>query len=171
MVNLTDKQEKFIEEIISGKTQIEAYKSAYDASKMKDSSIRSRASEVFLNPNVQARYNEIRAAALKSSSHDAEEIRAKVINQDFYSAFYDVADYYEVRGDLMQVRPLDQLTPAQRAAIKEVRTTSLGWTYYVFNDRRDAIESLKELFKLNEDQQDDNRAEVVLSDDLEAYKV
>ena len=43
---LTSKQEKFAQEVASGKTQADAYREAYDAQNMKDATIWKRASEL-----------------------------------------------------------------------------------------------------------------------------
>lgn len=55
---LTVKQEKFIQNIVKGKSQREAYKDAYNAT-YKDSSIDSKASTLFNSEKVQARYKEL----------------------------------------------------------------------------------------------------------------
>lgn len=56
---LTPKQEKFIQGIVSGLSQREAYKQAYNCSKWKDENIDSQASKVFSNPKIRTRYNEL----------------------------------------------------------------------------------------------------------------
>lgn len=62
---LTDKQEKFVQELIKGKSQREAYKIAYNTKKMTDKSIDVKASELFNNGKVTVRYNgEIRGRYL-----------------------------------------------------------------------------------------------------------
>lgn len=61
MSKLTQKQEKFIQALISGKSQREAYKEAYNAANMKDSTIDKRACELLKNGKVAGRYEELRA--------------------------------------------------------------------------------------------------------------
>lgn len=61
MSKLTQKQEKFVQALISGKSQREAYKEAYNAANMKDSTIDSNACRLLNNSKVAARYNELRA--------------------------------------------------------------------------------------------------------------
>ena len=60
MSNLTQKQEKFVQALISGKSQREAYKEAYNAVNMKDATIDSRASELLKNSKVAERYEQLR---------------------------------------------------------------------------------------------------------------
>ena len=56
---LTPKQEKFVQNIINGMTQRQAYKDAYDAEKMKDEVVDVRACELFNNSKVKVRYQEL----------------------------------------------------------------------------------------------------------------
>lgn len=55
---LNVKQEKFIQNIINGMSQRQAYKNAYNA-KYKDEDIDSKASNLFNSDKVQARYKEL----------------------------------------------------------------------------------------------------------------
>lgn len=57
-MNLTPKQEKFIQNIIQGMSQREAYKDAYKT-KYKDEVIDVRACELFNSSKVQVRYKEL----------------------------------------------------------------------------------------------------------------
>jgi phage terminase small subunit len=56
---LTAKQEKYIQNVVSGMTQRQAYKAAYDAENMTDESVDVEACRLFNNPNVSARYKEL----------------------------------------------------------------------------------------------------------------
>ena len=56
---LTQKQERFIQNIVSGMNQREAYKDAYDAENMKESSIDKEAYLLIRNPKVAKRYREM----------------------------------------------------------------------------------------------------------------
>lgn len=57
---LTPKQEKFVQGLVSGLSQRQAYKKAYpNARKWNDNSVDSRASNLFKNDKVLTRYNEI----------------------------------------------------------------------------------------------------------------
>ena len=57
---LTAKQEKFVQNIIEGMSQADAYRSAYDTSKMMDKTIHERASVLASNSKVKARLTELR---------------------------------------------------------------------------------------------------------------
>ena len=57
-MSLTPKQEKFVQGIVSGKlSQREAYKQAYNATKMKDETIDNNAYKLMQNNEVLTRYN------------------------------------------------------------------------------------------------------------------
>ena len=57
--NLTPKQEKFVQALISGMSQREAYKEAYNAANMKNEVIDVRASELLKKSKVKVRYEEL----------------------------------------------------------------------------------------------------------------
>ena len=59
-MSLTPKQEKFIQGIVSGKlSQREAYKQAYNATKMKDETIDKKASILFSKGEIRGRYEQL----------------------------------------------------------------------------------------------------------------
>lgn len=79
---LNVKQEKFIQNIINGMSQRQAYKDAYNA-KYKDEDIDSKASNLFNSDKVQARYKELLKELEDKSIMSAKERMiwlSKVIN-------------------------------------------------------------------------------------------
>ena len=59
---LTDKQQKFVDNLISGKTQYESYLDAYpNSKKWSRKVVDNKACELLKKENVKARYNELRA--------------------------------------------------------------------------------------------------------------
>lgn len=56
---LTIKQEKFVQNLIKGMSQREAYKNSYNASKMKDEVIDTKASLLFKEDKIRKRYEEL----------------------------------------------------------------------------------------------------------------
>lgn len=56
---LTAKQEKFVQNIVKGMTQREAYKDAYDAENMKDETIDTEACLLFKDQKISKRYQEL----------------------------------------------------------------------------------------------------------------
>lgn len=61
-MNLTAKQEKFVQTLVSGTSQREAYRAAYDCARMKDSSIDVAACKCLAMPKVAQRFSELQAA-------------------------------------------------------------------------------------------------------------
>ena len=59
MSDLTPKQEMFVQALIAGKSQREAYKEAYNATNMKDETIDVRACELLKKSKVKVRYEEL----------------------------------------------------------------------------------------------------------------
>ena len=59
-MSLTTKQEIFVQRLIEGYSQREAYKFAYNCEKMKDSTIDVEASKLLANPKVSLRYEELK---------------------------------------------------------------------------------------------------------------
>ena len=59
-MSLTTKQEIFVQRLIEGYSQREAYKFAYEASNMKNETIDKRASELFSKGKIKGRYEELK---------------------------------------------------------------------------------------------------------------
>ena len=76
MSNLTPKQEKFVQALIAGKRQREAYKEAYNATRMKDATIDSKAYLLFNKDYIRARYNEL----LEEHKNKALYTREEAVN-------------------------------------------------------------------------------------------
>ena len=76
MANLTQRQEKFVRALIAGKSQRQAYKEAYNATKMKDETIDTRACELLKNSKVKARYDEL----LEEHKNKALYTREEMVN-------------------------------------------------------------------------------------------
>ena len=72
-MSLTSKQEKFIQALVAGKSQRQAYKEAYNAAKMKDKTIDERASVLFKNDKIKTRYNELLEEHKKKALYTREE--------------------------------------------------------------------------------------------------
>ena len=64
---LTDKQEKFCLNIVSGMNQADAYRNSYDAQNMADDTIYAEASKLMSNHKVTTRIEKLRDKAANSS--------------------------------------------------------------------------------------------------------
>ena len=70
---LTPKQEAFVQNIIQGMSQADAYRSAYDTNRMSDNAIYREASLLMSNPKVAQRLAEITAKADKPTIMSAQK--------------------------------------------------------------------------------------------------
>jgi len=131
---LTSKQEKFVEELIKGKSQREAYKAAYNTSRLKNASIDSLACRLLKTPKVKLRYEELRAKADEHSGNEAASMRAFIIAQlqDIASgAAKDEVKDYDSEGVLIKSRT--QLRQADRANALDKLSTLYGVDQQVDN--------------------------------------
>jgi phage terminase small subunit len=70
---LTAKQEKFVQNIVKGMSQIDAYKDAYNTSSMSDNSIAREASLLLKNPKITQRHKELGAKTESKTIMSAQE--------------------------------------------------------------------------------------------------
>ncbi|WKY44177.1 terminase small subunit [Eubacteriaceae bacterium ES2] len=94
---LTQKQEKFVQELIKGKSQRQAYKAAYNAKRMADNTIDSHASRLFAKDKIRARYYEIRDKVVKRAEEKAIVTAEKIIEEISEIAFDDISNYLEYK--------------------------------------------------------------------------
>ena len=59
-MSLTTKQEIFVQRLLEGNTQAEAYRFAYNCENMKDKTIIEKASKLMAQSNIRARYEELK---------------------------------------------------------------------------------------------------------------
>lgn len=77
MSKLTTKQELFVQNLVAGQSQRQAYRSAYNAKKMTDKTVDETANKLLKNPKVTARYREL----LKQFSNMALWSREQAFNE------------------------------------------------------------------------------------------
>ena len=113
---LTLKQEKFVEELIKGKSQREAYKAAYNTSRLKNASIDSLACRLLKGVKVRSRFEELKSQADDKTGDDATSMRAFIIAQlqDIAAgkAKDEIKDY---DSDGVLIKSRTQLRQADRA--------------------------------------------------------
>lgn len=68
---LTVKREKFVQNLIKGMTQADAYRDAYNTKNMSDNAIYREASLLLKNPKVSQRYEELRGKLVKRAEKKA----------------------------------------------------------------------------------------------------
>lgn len=70
---LTPKREKFVQGIVDGMSQAEAYRSAYSCKNMSDNAIYREASELMKDPKVSQRVSELREKMMNEKIMSAQE--------------------------------------------------------------------------------------------------
>ena len=71
---LTPKQEKFAQEVASGKTQADAYRSAFSCEKSKPESIQTLASRMMTRVEVRSRVDELRKPAIDAVAITVQDL-------------------------------------------------------------------------------------------------
>lgn len=97
MAKLTAKQEKFVQELIKGKSQREAYKAAYNTRNMNDNTIDVKACELFKKDKVRVRYNEINDRLVKEAEDECIISAKEVLRELKKIGFADIKDYLSFR--------------------------------------------------------------------------
>ena len=94
---LTAKQEKFIRELIKGKSQREAYKAAYNAKKMSDAAIDVAACKLLKVAKVALRHEQLRAKVVAKAEEQAIMSAVEVLKDIESIAKGDISDYLSFR--------------------------------------------------------------------------
>lgn len=162
---LTLKQEKFVQELIKGKSQREAYKTAYNAKRMTDNSIDREASLLFKNPKVTQRYNELKNKVIKRTEEKAIITAEEIIKEIASIAKDDISNYLDFRTEKVVVvydedgRPITDyrtvvdLKDSRDINTKNVSEVSIGTNgsfKFKMYCRDTALYKLAEMFGLNE---------------------
>jgi len=136
---LTKKQEKFIAELLRGKSQHDAYKAAYDTSRMKDSSIDVNASKLAKNAKVALRLEQLRTKVEKRAEEATVMSAVEVLREIEKIAKGDISDYLSFRtamtlighdketGEpIVDYAPVIDLKDSRTVDTKNVQEVSLG---------------------------------------------
>ena len=130
---LTPKQEKFVQELLKGKSQRQAYRSAYPSSlKWKDATVDKRASEALKNRVILGRYEELKKKVENRTVYDAAEVRQTILDMLMAIVTADVAD------DAVDGR-----------AVKNKRWDSRNRVVYDHYDKLEAAKMLREMLGID----------------------
>ena len=140
---LTPKREKFVRNLADGMTQRKAYRNSFNAEKMKDSTVDRRASELFKNREVRARYDELIAKA-----NEKVEIRAEDILRELKAiAFSNGSDYAQIKNGKLYFKNTEDLSDEKRKAISCIKKTKDSKSIETY-DKLKAIDMLVKYMKL-----------------------
>lgn len=110
---LTIKQEKFVQNLIQGMSQREAYKNSYDAKNMKDETIDKKASGLLKQEKIRGRYDELLGKIQDKAIMSAEK-RMKwltgVINGDVKDTVY-----HNVNGENIPIEKIADINTKIKA--------------------------------------------------------
>jgi hypothetical protein len=116
---LTPKQEAFARLYIELSNASEAYRRAYDASKMEPDTINRKAAELLKHGGITARLEELREAHAKRHEVTVDRLVAEAAKV----AFANAGDYFEWGPGGVKLKPKESLTVEQQAAISEISQT------------------------------------------------
>lgn len=114
MSNLTPKQEKFVQNLIKGMSQREAYKNSYNASNMKDETIDTEASLLFNDQKVANRYKELQDKISYQAIMSAEE-RMKLLTDIAMGIMKEKDKVVTPKGTVVDVEKESNLTTRMKA--------------------------------------------------------
>lgn len=109
------KQEKFCTKYLECGNASEAYRYAYDCSRMSDSSVWTNASKLISDAKVSQRIEYLKAHLAEAAGISA----LRIIREHEKIAF---SDGTRIRDGWMSMKEFDQLTDTERACIKAVET-------------------------------------------------
>lgn len=185
---LTDKQEKFVQELIKGKSQREAYRAVYPNSvQWTDKSVDERASKLLANAKVNTRYNTLRDRLIKESEDECIVSAKDVLRELTKVAFANGSDFAKVvektgvktkvneYGEkeeeeyiysTVEIKNTDELEESKKAAISCIKETKFGIAVETC-DKVKALELLGKHLKLFTDKQEvEHSGAVNIVDDL-----
>lgn len=156
---LTEKQEKFVIELLKGKSQREAYKASYNAANMKDKTIDDKASLLWRKDEIKKRYEELRSELMKGDLDDAASIRRMIIEQEKAIVKTHLGDLITLEiaedgvGMVAMPRP-ENIRNFDMRAVQELRYDSRGNLILKLYDKQAAINTLRELYGIANEEGD-----------------
>lgn len=162
---LTIKQEKFVQGLIKGLSQRQAYKHAYNAKNMSDNAIDREASLLLKNPKVTQRYNQLKNRVVKRSERNAIITAEEIIKEIADIAKDDISNYldfsmknvvvgFNADGELVRE---DRITVDMKNSkdidtknISEISIGKDGQFKFKRYERDKALYKLAEMFGINE---------------------
>lgn len=159
MTKLTDKQERFVQEIIKGKSQREAYKIAYPKSvNWTDNAVDSRASRLAKIDKVLTRYNELHNRLIKEAEDECIITAKEILRELKRIGFADIKDFLSFRtaktvveydkdtGEpIIDYSPIIELIDSGKVdgkAIQEVSLSAKGTFSFKLHDKMAALDKL-----------------------------
>lgn len=146
-MSLTPKQEKFAQEVASGKSQADAYRAAFNCAKSKPETVHAHASRLMATDKVSARIAELRGMIADKLAISNERVLREVARL----ALFDPRRLFRPDGSPMPISELDDDTAAAIAGLEVVEEFEgsgedrvfIGYTKkYKISDKNAALEKL-----------------------------
>ncbi|WP_434513794.1 terminase small subunit [Dechloromonas sp. ARDL1] len=146
-MSLTPKQEKFAQEVASGKSQADAYRAAFDCARSKPETIQSHASRLMADGKVSARVKELREMIVDRLAINNERILREIARL----ALFDPRSLFNDDGTPKPIAELDDDTAAAIAGLEVLEEFEgsgkervfVGYTKkYKIADKNAALEKL-----------------------------
>ena len=153
---LTLRQERYIHELIAGKSQRQAYREAYSCDNMSDAVVDVRASELLKKGKVSVRYNELRGRLIQEAEDECIVTAKDVLRELAKIAFANITDFLEYKtvqrvidykdGEpvidwAMMVNALDS-SEVDGSPIQEVSVARDGTFKFKLYSKLDALEKI-----------------------------
>jgi phage terminase small subunit len=137
---LTSKQFAFVQAILKGANQSDAYREAYNAENMSDQAIWTEAGRLFRHPEVSRRITAGRAAQERQAVHSGASLRA-----DLISKLKVLTDSKE--SDAVKIRAIEVLGKTELVSLFLDRSTDVPSDNLTDDEVLEQIEKkMKELF-------------------------
>lgn len=138
--SLTLKQEKFVNLYLECGNASEAYRLAYDCSKMMPQTINRKAQELMNNGKITARLHKE-----KKELQTMAQVRIEEILQDLTQVMRsNIAQYVEWDGNALRIKALKELDQRQQRVIESIKETKYG-PEIKLRDKTDAIDKICKL--------------------------
>lgn len=118
-IGLTPKQEAFAQAVVSGMTHADAYRSAYNAARMKPSTVQSKAYELLRNGEITARVEALRKPVVEKMQYGLEQAMLEA------KEAFEVSRAKEQGGAMVAAVQLRAKLNGLLVDKKEVRTVTL----------------------------------------------
>lgn len=141
MAKLTDKQEKFVQELLKDKSQREAYKIAFPNSvKWTENTIDARASKLFKEDKVFTRYNKLHDKIIKKAEDECIVTKLDVLRELTKIGFANITDYLEVK-EMEVVTGYDK---SDKPIVNSMKMVDVYETARIHKEKLGAIAEIKQ---------------------------
>lgn len=145
-LKLTPKQETFCQEYIKTGNQSEAYRRAYDASRMKETTINVKASQMLKEDKISIRVKQLQAEIKKRVKIEQDDILKELMGISFYDARRLFDEHNNIKPpselDLIDGKVISSIKVVERTLKDGEKETS---TEYKLNNKLSATDQINKI--------------------------